>query len=351
MPLKLLNWNVEWAAAKWKAAELQRRIAQHAADIICLTETDTARLALPPDGHSICAQDNWGQPFRKGQEGRRKVLLWSRAPWEDVDDVGNESLRPGRFVSGVTQTGVGEVTVIGVCLSLIPLAGGSMLEPEDAGGPRGVSGWPCRIAETVSQSAPRRGGRFQPADRAAQFNAAMPPCSPPVHPRPEPVHCHHGPGLSGAENHRPHRVEPGPGRRLPRRHQQPPSGRRPVGPFRPCCRPSPVSLVLATWTEDCVAGLTATRYVGEPGSESAHLGINRWVALFAGACPRAVSDARQFEERVRRLQAGWRERADNPCHDSAMHQLIGALPSAPVLTVTTAAELTGPFIPGRQSGH
>ena len=28
MPLKLLNWNVEWAAAKWKAAELQRRIAQ-----------------------------------------------------------------------------------------------------------------------------------------------------------------------------------------------------------------------------------------------------------------------------------------------------------------------------------
>ena len=87
---------------------------------------------------------------------------------------------------------------------------------------------------------------------------------------------------------------------------------------------------------------TATRYVGEPGPESAHLGINRWVALFAGACPRAVSDARQFEERVRRLQAGWRERADNPRRDSAMHQLIGALPSAPVLTVTTAAELTGP---------
>ena len=91
-----------------------------------------------------------------------------------------------------------------------------------------------------------------------------------------------------------------------------------------------------------MAGLTATRYVGEPGSESAHLGINRWVALFAGACPRAVSDAKQFEERVRRLQAGWRERADNPRRDSAMHQLIGALPSAPVLTVTTAAELTGP---------
>ena len=37
MPSKLLNCNVEWAAAKWKAAELQRRIAQHAADIVYLT--------------------------------------------------------------------------------------------------------------------------------------------------------------------------------------------------------------------------------------------------------------------------------------------------------------------------
>ena len=104
MPLKLLNWNVEWAEPKWKAAELQRRIGQHAADIICLTETDTARLKLPEGGHAICAQANWGQPCKKGQEGRRKVLLWSRAPWQPVDDIGNASLPPGRFVSGVTQT-------------------------------------------------------------------------------------------------------------------------------------------------------------------------------------------------------------------------------------------------------
>ena len=102
----------------------------------------------------------------------------------------------------------------------------------------------------------------------------------------------------------------------------------------------PVSLVLATWAGDYVTGLTATRYVGNANSESAHVGINRWVALFAGACRRAVSDARQFEERVRRLQAAWRQRVGNPRRDSAMHRLIGALPAAPVLTVTTAAELT-----------
>ena len=102
----------------------------------------------------------------------------------------------------------------------------------------------------------------------------------------------------------------------------------------------PVSLVLATWAEDYVTGLTATRYVGDADSDAAHAGINRWVALFAGACQRAVSDARQFEERVRRLQATWRERVGNPRRDAAMHRLIGALPAAPVLTATTAAELT-----------
>ena len=95
MPLKLLNWNVEWAAAKWKADELQRRIDQHVADIICLTETDTTRLALPEDGHSICAQANWGQPFQKGQEGRRKVLLWSRAPGSQWMMLATHRYRPG----------------------------------------------------------------------------------------------------------------------------------------------------------------------------------------------------------------------------------------------------------------
>ena len=43
-------------------------------------------------------------------------MLWSREPWNQVDDNGNDSMPPGRFVSGVTQTSVGEVTVIGICI-------------------------------------------------------------------------------------------------------------------------------------------------------------------------------------------------------------------------------------------
>ena len=206
MPLKLLNWNVEWAAAKWKADEMQRRIDQHVADIICLTETDTTRLALPEDGHSICAQANWGQPCKKGQEGRRKVLLWSRAPWQPVDDVGHESLPPGRFVSGVTQTSVGEVTVIGVC---IPYSGSRVGPPWNRRMWQDHEEYLAGLAGLLKRApsdAPRRGGRLQPADRATQCNAASPSGGAPVHRRPEPVDRHRGPGLSGAANHRPHRA-------------------------------------------------------------------------------------------------------------------------------------------------
>ncbi len=103
----------------------------------------------------------------------------------------------------------------------------------------------------------------------------------------------------------------------------------------------PVSLILATWSRDYVAGLTETRYTGAPDSAEAHTGINRWISFFASACHRAVIDATRFEEQVRVLQSSWRERAGNPRRDSAAHLLIGALPAAPVLTASTAAELTG----------
>ena len=93
--------------------------------------------------------------------------------------------------------------------------------------------------------------------------------------------------------------------------------------------------------DDYMARLTATRYVGDANSESAHMGINRWTALFAAACRRAVADASWFEERVRQLQETWRQRAGNPRQDSAVRRLIRVLPAALVLTVATAAGLIG----------
>lgn len=107
--LKVLNWDVEWAEAQWKAAEMRRRIDQQAAGIICLTEADPGRLKLPQDGNSICAQGDRGPTRSQGQEGRREHLLWSGDPWDAVDEVGIPSLPAGRFVSGVQRPELGRL--------------------------------------------------------------------------------------------------------------------------------------------------------------------------------------------------------------------------------------------------
>ena len=101
----------------------------------------------------------------------------------------------------------------------------------------------------------------------------------------------------------------------------------------------PVSLILATWSRNDIGGLTGTRYVGAPHSDEAHAGTNRWIALFASACHRAVEEASHFEARVRALQSSWRERVGRARRDSAVRLLIEVLPGAPMLTASTAATL------------
>ena len=103
----------------------------------------------------------------------------------------------------------------------------------------------------------------------------------------------------------------------------------------------PVSLILATWPRDYVAGLTGTRYVVAPDSEEAHAGVNRWIALFASACRRAAEDAGRFEEQLSALQDSWRERLGSVRRGSAADLLVRALPDAPLLTATTASDLIG----------
>ena len=108
----LVNWNVEWATPQSRRSpEILNRIEQHKPDIICLTETHVGLLS--GGGHVITSRADYGYKVR---EERRKVLLWSREPWEQVDDLGSDVMPPGRFVSGVTRTSLGEVTVIGVCI-------------------------------------------------------------------------------------------------------------------------------------------------------------------------------------------------------------------------------------------
>jgi Fic family protein len=103
----------------------------------------------------------------------------------------------------------------------------------------------------------------------------------------------------------------------------------------------PISLVLATWATDYVAGLQATRYHGPASSAAAHDGVNLWVARFAAACQRAVADASAFEERARLFQDEWRAKLGAIRANSATDLLLHALPGAPIITVSSAAALIG----------
>lgn len=81
------------------------------ADVICCPEAYHDFLA--PDLHGMSSQPDYGYPIKPG---RRKVTLWSRFPWSNVDDLGHSDLPAGRFVSGVTDTRLGRIRVIGVCV-------------------------------------------------------------------------------------------------------------------------------------------------------------------------------------------------------------------------------------------
>jgi Fic family protein len=103
----------------------------------------------------------------------------------------------------------------------------------------------------------------------------------------------------------------------------------------------PISLVLATWAKDYIAGLEATRHRGPASSAAARDGMNLWLSRFAAACQRAVADASSFEQRVQLIQEDWRAKLGSVRADSATDRLIHALPGAPVITVNSAAALIG----------
>ena len=112
--MKLVNWNAEWATPKSRRSpEILVRVRQHDPEIICLTETHIELLGdYGQHGHMVCSRPDHGHVVK---EERRKVLLWSKRQWREVDDQGGEAFPPGRFVAGVTETSLGEVTVIGIC--------------------------------------------------------------------------------------------------------------------------------------------------------------------------------------------------------------------------------------------
>ncbi|QQL43931.1 endonuclease/exonuclease/phosphatase family protein [Sulfuriroseicoccus oceanibius] len=109
MPLTLATWNLEWATARQKRSPIiHQMVSETAPDIVCFTEANLD--CLPVEAHVISSGADYGYGDKYPQ--RRKVVLTSSDPWEDVANEGPEGMPPGRFVSGITHG----VRVLGVCI-------------------------------------------------------------------------------------------------------------------------------------------------------------------------------------------------------------------------------------------
>jgi endonuclease/exonuclease/phosphatase family metal-dependent hydrolase len=109
--LRVATWNLEWAQAGTQRGDRVAKVLRDLADVMVVTECELGSL---PQGHTVDAGDAWG--YVVPRPGRRKVALWSRHGWTNVDRFKEAGLPPGRLVAAATNTPLGPLNVIGVCI-------------------------------------------------------------------------------------------------------------------------------------------------------------------------------------------------------------------------------------------
>jgi Fic family protein len=102
----------------------------------------------------------------------------------------------------------------------------------------------------------------------------------------------------------------------------------------------PISLVLATWSDDYIAGLTAFRHLHPADSPDRSTAAHVWLRTFAGATLRACNDAQAYASQIDALVEHWRSALGAIRNGSALELLLDVLPGVPLLTVDSAARLT-----------
>jgi Fic family protein len=103
----------------------------------------------------------------------------------------------------------------------------------------------------------------------------------------------------------------------------------------------PISLLLASHADAYIAALTSYRYEGVADSDAAQEAIGTCIDRFAADTARACSDTARFAEDLDALEAQWRARLGRVRAGSSVDLLLRALPSVPVITIATAAQLIG----------
>jgi len=106
--MKCLIWNLEWTVSESNRGKIIKQIVDDLnPDVICFTEAYPA--IVPDNGYIITSDANYGY---ENTGDRRKVILWSKNPWKNIDQYGSKDIPGGRFISGITN----EIRFIGVCI-------------------------------------------------------------------------------------------------------------------------------------------------------------------------------------------------------------------------------------------
>ncbi|MBU6373232.1 MAG: endonuclease/exonuclease/phosphatase family protein [Alphaproteobacteria bacterium] len=164
----IANWNFERRGPQTRKAQIMmERLADARPDLVCLTEAYEGST----QAFGGCEVSVRGVVWSKAKGGERKVVLWSPAPWRDVDLAGPPGCAAGAYLSGVTRVAGQDVVVIGVC---IPYAFASPLGLEPRAKPwtqhiaflHGLQlaiaerprGMPCIVMGDYNQFVPRTWG-------------------------------------------------------------------------------------------------------------------------------------------------------------------------------------------------
>ncbi len=112
MTTRVLTWNLERSKPESpRGAAATDYLFSQEPDVMVITE---ARTTFPErGGHTL-----WCEPLLDAHFGKdeRKVLIWSKEPWTDIDSVGAEGLDQTRYIAASTETPDGPLTVMGVCI-------------------------------------------------------------------------------------------------------------------------------------------------------------------------------------------------------------------------------------------
>ncbi len=103
----------------------------------------------------------------------------------------------------------------------------------------------------------------------------------------------------------------------------------------------PISLALATLSDDYVGGLMTFRHLSEPDSAERSVAAAEWMRMFAVATNRACRDAQRYSADISAITAGWRAKLGRVRANSSTDLLLRVLPGAPIVTVESASNLIG----------